>query len=185
MSTGSSTGGTAAGSGATANGGGVTASGGGPVGGGCNAGCGSGAAATAIGGSGSGGLDPFVVRVTALCDEGCASIAEAPGCPDWVDCARDCRSDRTEALKLGCSVEPVMDCVDEHPDANRYFCDDNGIQAFDLESCADVLDAYNGCVLAAKGKQLNCHGWVFWFWGRPFWGRASSRRLRGMIFVPG
>ena len=153
MSTGSSTGGTAAGSGATANGGGVTASGGGPVGGGCNAGCGSGAAATAIGGSGSGGLDPFVVRVTALCDEGCASIAEAPGCPDWVDCARDCRSDRTEALKLGCSVEPVMDCVDEHPDANRYFCDDNGIQAFDLESCADVLDAYNGCVLAAKGQQ--------------------------------
>ena len=51
---------------------------------------------------------------------------------------------------MGCSFEPVMDCVDEHPDANKYFCDSNGTQALDLVSCAGVLDLYNACVLAAK-----------------------------------
>lgn len=150
---GSSTGGTAGGGGSPANGG-VTTGGGGFVGGACNPGCGSGGSATGVGGTGRGGSDPFVVRVTALCGAACKSIAEAPGCPDLgADCSRDCTTDRTEALKLGCSFEPVLDCADEHPDANRYFCDENGIRAFDLESCAEVLDAYNGCVLAAKGQQ--------------------------------
>jgi hypothetical protein len=132
--------------------GGTTANGGGIAGGSCNAGCGGGGTSVASGGSGD--QDPFVLRLVALCDTAYESIRTAPGCPDLgEDWPRRCVADRREAKELGCSFEPVLDCADEHPDGNKYFCDGNGIQALDLVSCAGVLDAYNACVLAAKGQQ--------------------------------
>lgn len=140
---GSSAGGAGAGGRAPASGGELT-------GGGCNADCESGGASTGVGGTESGGLDSFVTRLEVLCDAACESIAKAPGCPDLgAACSRDCTADRTEALELGCSFEPMMDCADQHPDVVKSFCEDNSIKPVDPVSCAEILAEYNKCVLDA------------------------------------
>jgi hypothetical protein len=94
--------------------------------------------------------DPVLLRIHAFCDAGCEAIQTTPGCPDWEDCSLTCYVDRKMARGLGCSFEPVMDCVHEHPDVNKVVCENNSIEALDPVSCKDVFDAYKACVLAAQ-----------------------------------